>query len=231
MDFSELYRGNRRRLTDTYADRVKSDQTLDDSMSDEKLFTKIQLHFKDHDKAALDQIRAAARVVINETFSGTLSAIDEFYLSFRKAKTNDYGVIVLDKRNRVVWATDEQGRYLDDFTALSGQDIEIALLKIYRDKLDVVVRVRELFQEALFSKNTYDDAWHDRYESLIEGTIKDREARADRDTKQFKYHAYFTHYVWNLADGLLDEVNNLTKILERIRQWGINESWAERARS
>lgn len=228
---NELYRRNRRRLSDTYADRVKSDQTVDTPAMTDELFTKIQLRFSDSDQAALDQIRAAARTVINETFAGLMSAIDEFYLSFRKARVNDYGVTVLDNRNRVIWATDEQGRYIDDFSVLSGQDIEIALLKIYRDKIEANQKVRELFQEALFSKNTYDDAWHERYESLIEGTIKDREARATRDTKQFKYHAYFTFYVYNLADGIFDEVTDLARILERIRQWGISESYAERSRS
>jgi|SRR3954470_17163226 hypothetical protein len=226
---NDLHRRSRRRLVGDPMERVSADQKTDPPPMSEDLFTKIQLRFKDHDQAALDQIRAAARTAINETFAGLLSAIDEFYMSFRKAKTNDYGVIVLDNRNRVVFATDEQGRYVDDFSCLSGQDVEIALLKIHRDKVDAVAKVKELFQEALFAKHIYDDAWHERYEALLEGTIKDREARADRDTKQFKYHAYFTYFVYCLADGMFDEIKDLARILERIRQWRIQDSYTERS--
>lgn len=226
---NDLHRRSRRRFTGDPMDRVSADQRVDPPPMSEDLFTKIQLRFHDDDQAALDQIRAAARTALNETFAGLLSAVDEFYLSFRKAKMNAYGVIVLDEKNRVVWETDDEGRHIDDFGCLSGQDVEIALLKIHRDRVDAVTKVRELFQEALFAKNIYDDAWHTRYEALLEGTIKDREARAGRDTKQFKYHAYFTYFVYHLADGMFDEVKELARILERIRQWRLQDSYSERS--
>ena len=225
---NDLHRRSRRRLVNDPVAKVT--QRVDQPPMTDDLFTKVQLRFSDSDQAALDQIRAAARAAINETFAGLLSAVDEFYMSFRKAKMNTYGVIVLDNKNRVVFETDDQGRYIDDFSCLSGQDVEIALLKIHRDKLEASTQVRELFQEALFAKHTWDDAFHERYEALLEGTIKDREARATRDTKKFKYHAYFTYFVYHLADGIFDEVNDLARILERIRQWRLQDSYTERSR-
>jgi len=225
---NNLHRRSRRRLVNDPVSKVTPN--ADPAPMTDDLFTKIQLRFEDSDQAALDQIRAAARTAINETFAGLLSAVDEFYRSFRKAKINAYGVIVLDERNRVVWETDDEGRYIDDFSSLSGQDVEIALLKIARDKLEANTKVRELFQEALFSKHIWDDAFHERYEALLEGTIKDREARATRDTKKFKYHAYFTYFVYHLADGIFDEVSDLARILERIRQWRLQDSYTERSR-
>jgi hypothetical protein len=225
---NDLHRRSRRRLVNDPVSKVTPNANPSPMTDD--LFTKIQLRFEDSDQSALDQIRAAARTAINETFAGLFAAVDEFYLSFRKAKMNTYGVIVLDNRNRVVFDTDDQGRYIDDFSCLSGQDVEIALLKIHRDKLEANTKVRELFQEALFAKHIWDDVFHERYEALVEGTIKDREARATRDTKKFKYHAYFTYFVYHLADGIFDEITDLARILERIRQWRIQDSYTERSR-
>src|SRR3954466_13764891 len=118
---NDLHRRSRRRLGGDPLERVSADQTTNPPPMSEDLFTKIQLRFEDSDQSALDQIRAAARTAINETFAGLFAAVDEFYLSFRKAKMNTYGVIVLDNRNRVVFDTDDQGRYIDDFSCLSGQ--------------------------------------------------------------------------------------------------------------
>jgi hypothetical protein len=137
-------------------------------------------------------------------------------------------MVMLDERGRMVWDTDERGRFVEDFDMLTGQDVEETILGLQRNKIGAAQQVNDLFLEALFAKHLYDDAFHERYEALLDGTIADRTARATRDTKGEKYFAYFKFYLYQQADVLFKEVENLTRILERVRQWRVSDAYQER---
>jgi hypothetical protein len=186
-----------------------------------QLFQKVRYHWKPEDQHSIGQLRAVAEKVIEECFSKTFSIIDELYDSFRKIKTNQYGIALTDHTGRHLYEKDEHGNPIEDFSLLDGLDIEKALLDLQREKLVTSQQIAELLLEANFAHFSYKDDYWEKYESLLDGTNPLREAKANRETKEAKYFSYFRYYIWYRANEFGKELDNLMRILDRIRGWRV----------
>jgi hypothetical protein len=188
------------------------------------LYKKIEFQWRPEDQNSLVQIREAARTVIAHAFFSSAEALDRFYESFRVPLTNDHGVVKKDAEGRILWRTNAQGKPLEDFSLISGQDIEQVLLDLQREKLSLSQSISSLFDEALFAKYAFDDEWHEKYEAMIEGTHPMRTARANRDARAAKYKAFVHFCLWHRANELVKEMGYLMRLLEKVREWRIREN-------
>ena len=110
--------------------------------------------------------------------------IDNFYTEMKTPEINpDTGMSVKDGGGRLVFQKDSNGKDIEDWSQLTGQDIEKALLDIERLKLDLTQRVNHLLNEAVFAKHIADDSHQDAYAELVEGTVGDRNAHASRKSR------------------------------------------------
>ena len=187
------------------------------------LSQKIRYNWAPEDHITVEQLRMTSEKLITEAFQKTFTIIDELYESFRKVEINSNGIAVRDAQGRLQYKKDEIGNYIEDFADLTGQDIEKALLDIQRERFVTSQMIAELLLEANFAHFVYKDEFWEKYESILDGTNPLREAKANRETKQSKYFSYFRYYVWYRANEFNKELDNLTRILERIRQWRIAE--------
>lgn len=184
------------------------------------LFDRIEFRWRNDEKSQLDRIRASADTVIANMFQAAKASIDEFYVELRVAETDpNTGMAVKDRQGRIVWATDERGQPIERWGQMTGQDIERCLLDLSRIKILVSSQVHELMMEAVFAKHIYDDRHADAYAELVEETIPGRQAYAARQSRQDKYHAFFRYYLWSTANVLLKEIDNFSRVLERIGYW------------
>jgi hypothetical protein len=53
----------------------------------------------------------------------------------------------------------------------------------------------------------------------MDGTVAERTARANRESRQDRYHAYMRFYFWSHADVFLKEIQAFMRRLEKIRDW------------
>lgn len=220
-----------RRLQAEHLERIASDgEKFADQepvmLGDVKsLFSKISFRWRSDEESLLDRIRAAADTVIGNLYGQANIVIDDFYFDMRIAETNpETGVAVRDQAGRIVWATDERGQPIERWDNITGQDIEVCLMKLSRIKLEIAPKVNELLMEAVFAKHIFDDSYQDAYSELLEETIPGRNAYAARKTRQEKYHAFFCYYLWSSAKTVSAEIENFCRILERVRQWRIEEN-------
>ena len=197
------------------------DQTVGMEDYRRELFRRIQFKWRDSDALILTQIEEAAKVLLSECFDDAITVIDDFYHSLRLPEVNEHGIVRLNAKGRPIWKKDEHGKYIEDWDQLTGQDIEASLLQLQRVRLTLSQRVKELELEAVFAKHIHDDSWTDSYSSLLQGTIGDREARANKDSRLDKYHAFFRYYLWTLSDTLLKEIVNLQWLMKDIREWRV----------
>jgi hypothetical protein len=153
-------------------------------------------------------------------YEESFALIDEFYGQMRVPLVVD-GLVQTDSDGRVLWKKDSRGREVEDWDQLTGQDIEKTLLDITRLKLILAPQANELLLEAIFAKHVFDDQMFEAYESLMEGTVKDREAHASRKARTDKYFAFFKFYLYSHAEVFLKELNNFARVLERIRSWRV----------
>lgn len=182
------------------------------------LFSKIQFKWRPEDEKILEQIRAGVDEMFAEMYSEAFYIIDEFYGQMRIPETVE-GLVQYDSTGRVKWQRDQRDHEVEDLDQLTGQDIEKTLLDITRLKLLLAPQANELLLEAIFAKHVFDEETAKAYESVMEGTIKDREAHASRAARTDKYFAFFKFHLYSHAEVFLREVNNFARVLERVRFW------------
>jgi hypothetical protein len=188
------------------------------------IFAKITFRWRADEESQLDRIRAAVDRVMGDLYDEGKQSIDNFYARLRVAECDpNTGVVTTDSGGRIVWRKDERGKEIEDWSQVTGQDIEQCLMELSRVKMDIAPKVNELLLEAVFAKHIHDDQFQDAYSELVEETIPGRNAYAARKTRQDKYHAFFCYYLWSSAKTFMDEINNFCRVLEKVRYWRIEE--------
>lgn len=187
------------------------------------IFAKMEFSWRPSDQRALEQIRAAGDGAFKQLFEHAVNIVDNFYASVRKAKFDPETGVVETSGGRIVWETDEQGREIEDWGSLTGQDIETTLLDLTRLKLVLAPQLDELLLEAVFARHIADDVSAGGYAALYDGTVGDRNAHAKGVSQQHRYHAFFRYYLYRQADTFMREINNFARVLERIRYWRIDD--------
>ena len=187
------------------------------------LFSKIQFKWRKDDEKILAQIREGVDTLFSEMFDEAIAIMDRLYAELRTPVTVE-GVVQTDSEGRVLWKKDPNGQVIEDWGQLTGQDLEKTLLDLTRLKLILAPQANDLLLEAVFAKLIFDDKAHEAYSSLLDGTVKDREAYASREARMDKYHAFFKFYLYSHAEVFMKELNNFARVLERIRYWRIDES-------
>jgi hypothetical protein len=201
------------------ADWTPEDDTVEELTESpyKKFFVKIRPSWRTEDRNALQQLRAAADQLILETYDDALKAIDKIYLAVRVPVFEGDTPKRID--GRILWEVDKQNKPVEKWALLSNHDLEASLFELQKLKLVTSQKTSQLFLEAVFAKHTYNDFWHEAYESMIEGTAGDRNARANREARNDKYHAFFRYYLWARVDSFDKELANMMRLLERLRDW------------
>ena len=187
------------------------------------IFDKIEFRWRRDDEKIIEQIQAGVDTLFGQLFQDSFNVVDDLYGSMRVPEEEN-GIVKTDGAGRVVWKTDSRGREIEDWSQLTGQDIEKAILDITQIKLILAPRLNDLLLEAVFARHIADDATHDAYAAVIEGTVAEKNAYASRVARQDKYHAFFRYYLYSQAEVFMKELNNFARVLERIRYWRIDDS-------
>lgn len=188
--------------------------------SNNPLTNKFRFVWKPEDRAALERIRVSAEGVVEDGFTEVAETLDEFYMQLRVPEQRN-GQVLFEADGRPKWKTDDSGRIIEDWSQLTGQDVEQTLAQLAKLRFSLAPKVNSLMLEALMARSSAQDSYDDEWGSLMDGTQGDRTARSNRASRQDKYHAYFRFYIYSVAKILLDETQAFTKLLENIRYWQV----------
>lgn len=173
------------------------------------LFKKIEFSWREEDKNAISQLRAAAEAVFENLFTDSIAALDTFYGSIR----------VRDPDRRGRFLTTETGAYVEDWSQLSGQDLIKAIFDLQREKVYITQKLSNLFLEASFAKQVSTDVYYEAYRKLMEGTVGDRTAYANQQSKVDRYAAFFRYWIWHSASAFQKEIDGTVRVLEKMADW------------
>lgn len=187
------------------------------------ILSKITFRWRADEKSQLERIRAAVDTVISDLYADAKNAIDSFYLELRVPEVDVNGVPIRDNQGRIAWVCDRDGKPVEDWSQMTGQDIEECLMTLSRIRIQVACQVNELLMEAVFAKHIHDDQFQDAFSELVEETIPGRNAYAARKTRQDKYRAFFHYYLWSSAKAFQSELTNFCWVLEKVRNWRIED--------
>jgi hypothetical protein len=189
-------------------------------IAENSLFSKIQFTWQPEDRAIVERIRISAEAMIEEGFTDLTDTIDNFYYTLRIPEQRD-GVVVHDADNRVVWEKDEAGKIKEDWSQLTGQDVEYTLTSLRRLHMIIAPQVNQLMLEAVYARTVAADSADESWASVMTGTQGDKQAKANRESRVPRYHAFFRFYLYITAKTLLDEVSGFIKHLENVRYWQV----------
>jgi hypothetical protein len=173
------------------------------------LFKKIEFSWREEDKNAISQLRAAASVVFESLFADSVSALDKFYSSIR----------VMDPDRHGRYLKTESGAFVEDWSQLSGQDLIKAIFDLQREKVYISQQLSNLFLEASFAKQVSTDVYYEAYRRLMEGTVGDRTAYANQQSKVDRYAAFFRYWIWHSASAFQRSIDESIKTLEKMAEW------------
>lgn len=195
-----------------------SEDVADDPVVDmgTSIFSKIRFSWRTQDRDIRDRFHAAAQAAFLELFADAITAADDLYASLRVPQTNEHGVVVRGPDGRPLWRTDERGRPVEDLDQLTGQDIHLAILNLQRVLFEVTPRVESLMIDAVIAHNIAKDHYDDAWFSMVEGTQGDRTARANRESREDRWHSFFRYALYHSAKSFLDEINAFIRRLDNI---------------
>src|SRR5689334_11931804 len=173
------------------------------------LFKKIEFSWRQEDKHAIAQLRAAAEVVFEDLFAGSIAALDRFYSSIRVYDPDRPGKLMKT----------DTGAYVEDWSQLSGQDLIKAIFDLQREKVYISQKLSNLFLEASFAKQVSTDVYYEAYRKLMEGTVGDRTAYANQQSKVDRYAAFFRYWIWHSASAFQKEIDGTVRVLEKMADW------------
>lgn len=185
------------------------------------IFEKLRFAWRPEDQAVLDKVRLAADQKFAELFAEAVEAIDTFYQALRVPEVTASGVLHVGPDHRPIWRRNAAGKIIEQWDQLTGQDIEQALMNIERVRLQVAPEVSWLMNEAIYARHVADDAKDDAWASVLQGTQGDRTAKANRVSRQDRYHAYFRYVLWSQSNVFLTELNIFAKRLSDVRYWRV----------
>ncbi len=173
------------------------------------IFKKIEFSWKEEDKQAIIQLRAAAEAVFTDLFTESVEALDMFYGSIR----------IPDPARPGRFLKTETGAYEEDWSQLSGQDLIKAIFDLQRQKVYISRKLSDLFLEASFARQISTDVYYEAYRKLMEGTVGDRTAYANQQSKVDRYAAFFRYWIWHSASAFQKEIDGTVRVLEKMADW------------
>lgn len=206
---------------------VKEDQEVMHKEG-KSILSKIRFSWRTEDKLIIEQLKAGANSAFLELYDQAFDQLDSFYDFVRTPMLDRNGKPQRDIDGRIVWEKDSRGMVRQDWTRVTGQDIETILYNLQEVKLYVAPRLNELLLEAMMAKHVYDDQHAEAYSSVVDGTIGDRTAKANRVARTDKYAAFFRFWLWSSGDSFMKELNNFQRLLEKTRDWQIRSEWNRR---
>jgi len=191
-----------------------------DLATENKLFSKIRFNWRPEDRMALERVRIQAQAQFDQSFTDLIAVIDGFYELLRIPETRN-GIVLRGADGRPVWKKDEQGRIIESWDQLTGQDIEMTLANLMRLRIGIAPRINQLMLEAVYARHVASDIYDEAWVGVMEGTQGDRTALSNRASRKDRYHAYFHFYLHSVADTFLREINAFIKFLENVRHWQV----------
>lgn len=232
MNDSDIAMEEARKLRDEYeAELAEQPEGQSDDLDGHKvmvkdgrgLLAKLRFEWRPEDKATLEQIRGSSARLFEEMFSDVFEIIDRLYAGMRVPITDSAGS-PLSEGGRIQFQKDERGNYVERWDRLTDDEIEDAIFRLGELRLTLSPRINELLMEALFAKYRANDEWDDAYTAILEDTVAGRTAKANKKSRNDRYHAFYINWVYTNANAFYREVVAFQRTLDNMRYRGVGSA-------
>ena len=225
MDDSDVALEEARRLREQYeAELAEAPVDEDEEVVNRKvmhrdgkgILSKLRFEWRPDDRATLEQIRGAVDRQFEAMFTEVFDIVDGLYAGMRVPILDSVGQPVFEE-GRMQFELDESGHVIERWDRLTADEIEDAIFRLGELRLHLSPRVNSLLMDALFAKYRANDEWDDAYTAILEDTVPGRTAKANKQSRQDRYHALFLNWIYTSASALLREVVAFQRTLDNMR--------------
>lgn len=116
------------------------------------------------------------------------------------------------------WVQNADGSYVEDWSRIGTKELEEFIQAASAEAFFASQRMIDGYAEAVFAKFAYEDAYDDKYASLLTGTVGDKTAKAKRHTQKERWMALYKMLYYKKSKEVVDRLDQHVRRVERIYQ-------------
>lgn len=178
-------------------------------------FSGLSLNWTRENNHVLARARALAQQWLDQQYGDVIRLMNEIFDIVReKAVDPATGEILRDANGFVIWKTNSYGRPIEDWGKLTRAQRDTFLFSVVTNLYTWRQRAQDAWLEAMAAKAQWDEAFSGHFESLVSGTIEDREAHGKVESQEERMFAILLEYRRRLADAIIRDMDQLARTLE-----------------
>ena len=177
-------------------------------------FTGLSLNWTKENNAVLNRARSIAQDWLDENFGDVYRLMNEIFDIVRDKKTDAAGEFLTDSHGLAIWKTNKYGRPVEDWGRLTRAQRDTYLFTIVTSLFLWRQRANDGWLESMGAKAQWDEAFGGHFESLVSGTIEDRESHAKVEAQEERMFAILMEFRRRAAEALIKDMDQLARILE-----------------
>jgi hypothetical protein len=176
-------------------------------------FSRMRTEWKPEDAIILTKAKVAAEDRLILEFADAYRVLAHIYDIVRSPLVID-GEIQKDRHGWTVWAKDEYGSYIEDWSLLTHDQRDTILFTLATRLYDWEQKAADAWGEAMFAKGQWEETYSIGFDAPMSGTVNDREATGRIHSADERYFAIQMTFYSRKADAL---VRSMTRIADRLR--------------
>lgn len=177
-------------------------------------FSRMRIDWTTQDRSIIADALSAVDGRILNSFADAYQLMHELYEIVRTPEVDEQGVPKRDKWGFTVWARTPSGGWDEDFSRLTLKQREHFLFMITTRVFEWEQRAANVWGEAMFAKAQWEEQYSIGFDAPMSGTVDDRRAAGNLDSREERYFAIFTSLFSRRADAI---VRSMILLGQRLR--------------
>lgn len=176
-------------------------------------FSRMRTEWKPEDAIVLTKAKLAAEDRLVLEFADAYRVLAHIYDIVRTPLIVG-DEIQKDRHGWTVWAKDEYGSFIEDWSKLTMDQRDTILFTLATRLYDWEQKAADAWGEAMFAKGQWEETYSIGFDAPMTGTVNDREATGRIHSADERYFAIQMTFYSRKADAL---VRAMTRIADRLR--------------
>jgi len=177
-------------------------------------FSRMRLDWDSRDRSVISSTRSVVDRRMASEFSDAFLLMAEIYDIIREPVIGDDGLPVRDASGFVVWAQNESGGFVEDFSRLTHHQRRHYIGIITTRLFGWEQSCADLWAESMFAKAQFEERFAIAFDEPMSGTVDDRRAAGNRDAAEERYYAIMLTHLSRRADALVRSMDRLSQRLK-----------------
>lgn len=166
-------------------------------------FSRMRTSWNSDDRQVIQHAQSVVEGRILANFADAYQVMHEVYDLVRTPSIDEHGEIITDQWGFTIWKKTISGSYEEDWTALTLRQKQNLLFTITTRLFDWEQRAADAWGEAMFSKAQFEERFALGFDEPMSGTVDDRRAHANIESREERYFAIFLTIYSKRADSIV----------------------------